>query len=250
MTTGIQALTEKEKETLRLLVDGHDAKSMARQLGLSVHTINERLREARRKMSVTSSREAARQLREIESRTPQFLVDRAFGDAVRGSGVEALLMPAITPGILPRFSWIAGGFFMSFSLIMFALSSLSGTAEAPATVPSASAPAAESAASLSAQRWLALVDAGDWTGSWNATGRAFKSLNTLERWTEVSKSVRVPLGAVVSRELISEENVPAPPYGYQIVKFRTSYTNKAGAVETLSLVREGGEWRVVGCTVE
>ena len=48
----IEALSEKEKQTLRLIVRGHDAKSTARTLGLSVHTINERLREARRKMSV------------------------------------------------------------------------------------------------------------------------------------------------------------------------------------------------------
>ena len=53
-------LTEKEKQTLRQLVSGHDAKSMARELGLSVHTVNERLRDARRKMAVSSSREAAR----------------------------------------------------------------------------------------------------------------------------------------------------------------------------------------------
>src|SRR3546814_20874743 len=79
--TGIQALTEKEKETLRLLVDGHDAKSMARHLGLSVHTINERLRDARRQMSASSSREAARQLREIEGRHPEILRDKALGEA-------------------------------------------------------------------------------------------------------------------------------------------------------------------------
>ena len=71
MTAPIQTLTEKEKETLRLLVDGHDAKSMARQLGLSVHTINERLRDARRKMAVSSSREAARKLRAIEHCPPE-----------------------------------------------------------------------------------------------------------------------------------------------------------------------------------
>jgi DNA-binding CsgD family transcriptional regulator len=53
------ALTEREKQTLRLIVRGHDAKSIARSLDLSVHTINERLRDARRKMAVSSSREAA-----------------------------------------------------------------------------------------------------------------------------------------------------------------------------------------------
>ncbi|KGB52527.1 Bacterial regulatory s, luxR family protein [Sphingopyxis sp. LC81] len=250
--TGLQALTEKEKETLRLLVDGHDAKSMARHLGLSVHTINERLRDARRKMSASSSREAARQLREIERQDPQFLADRGLGDAAAATDMEELRAPAGTRRISRRFGWIAGGIFMSISLALFALASLPGTAGAPAAPkPAASAaPAAETAAVQAARQWLALVDKGDWNSSWNATGQAFKSLNTSERWAEVSEAVRTPLGAVVSRELVSEENVPAPPYGYQLVKFRTSYANKAGAIETLSLVREGGEWRVVGCTIE
>lgn len=70
MNTAIETLTEKEKQALRLLVSGHDAKSMARQLGLSVHTINERLRDARRKLATSSSREAARVLHEAECRTP------------------------------------------------------------------------------------------------------------------------------------------------------------------------------------
>ncbi len=60
MAEGYQALTEKEKAALRLLLGGHDAKSMASQLGLSVHTVNERLRDARRKLSVSSSKAAAR----------------------------------------------------------------------------------------------------------------------------------------------------------------------------------------------
>ena len=58
MWAGYQALTEKEKQTLRLIVRGHDAKSMARHLGLSIHTVNERLRDARRKLEVSSSRGA------------------------------------------------------------------------------------------------------------------------------------------------------------------------------------------------
>ena len=66
----------------------------------------------------------------------------------------------------------------------------------------------------------------------------------------MARQVQGPMGAVKSRVLLSEETVPAPPYGYQMVKFRTDYANKAGAIETLSLVREGGSWRVVGVTVE
>ena len=251
MTSGLQALTEKEKETLRLLVHGYDAKSMARYLGLSVHTINERLRDARRKMAVSSSREAARQLREFEQRDPKFLGHKHLGDA--GTiGASELRVPAEAPRMSRPFGWIIGAILMSFSLALLALSSLSGTAGAPATPQSAAPtqPAADTAAVQSARQWLGLVDAGDWDRSWNATGQSFKSLNTSDTWADVSEAVRTPLGAVVSRRLVGEENVPAPPYGYQLVKFKTGYANKADAIETLSLTWENEGWRVVGYTIE
>ena len=63
----LASLTEKEKQTLRLIVRGYDAKSAARSLDLSVHTINGRLRDVRRKLAVPSSREAARLLLEAEA---------------------------------------------------------------------------------------------------------------------------------------------------------------------------------------
>jgi DNA-binding CsgD family transcriptional regulator len=56
------ALTEKELEVLRLLAAGHTVKSIAAGLGRSEASINERLREARRKTGVGSSRELARLL--------------------------------------------------------------------------------------------------------------------------------------------------------------------------------------------
>lgn len=248
MTPGIQALTDKEKETLRLLVDGHDAKSMARHLGLSVHTVNERLRDARRKMAVSSSREAARQLRDIEHRHPEKSGDKALGEAAAAPDMEEATAPAEAPRMVRPLGWIAGGVVMSFSLALLAFASMSGGADTPAATPT-TAPA-ESAAVAAARAWLALVDEGDWTGSWDATGQSFKALNTVEVWTRVSQQVRPPLGPLKSRILVSEENVPAPPYGYQMVKFRTTYANKADAIETLSLVREGGQWRVVGVTIE
>ena len=246
--TGIPPLTEKEKESLRLLVDGHDAKSMARHLGLSVHTINERLRDARRKMSASSSREAARQLREIEGRTPEISGDKALGEAAAAPDMEEMTASAETRRMGWPSGWIAGGLFMSFSLALLAFASMSGGADTPAAVRSTVS--AESAAVSAAREWLALVEKHDWNASWEATGQSFKALNTVETWGRVAQQVQGPLGAMQSRVLVSEETVPAPPYGYQVVKFRTSYANKAGAIETLSLVREGGEWRVVGVTVE
>ncbi|HJS10450.1 helix-turn-helix transcriptional regulator [Sphingopyxis sp.] len=60
---GVSArLTDREMEILRLLVAGHTVKTIAARLGRSETSINERLRTARRKTGVGSSRELARLL--------------------------------------------------------------------------------------------------------------------------------------------------------------------------------------------
>jgi DNA-binding CsgD family transcriptional regulator len=76
---GVQKLTRRQKEILRLLLDGIDAKSAARHLGISVHTVNEHLREARRHLEVSSSREAARILRQAESTPPKNMRPEMLG---------------------------------------------------------------------------------------------------------------------------------------------------------------------------
>ena len=77
MAIDLGTLTDREKAVLRLLAKGFDAKSAACELGLSVHTVNERLRSTRRKLQVTSSREAARLLLEREDN--KSLVYKEFG---------------------------------------------------------------------------------------------------------------------------------------------------------------------------
>ena len=58
----ISGLTDRELEVLRLLAAGHTAKTIATRLGRSETSINERLRTARRKTGISSSRELARLL--------------------------------------------------------------------------------------------------------------------------------------------------------------------------------------------
>jgi DNA-binding CsgD family transcriptional regulator len=62
----LNKLTVREKEALRLLLRGFDVKSCARELGVSTNNITERLRNARLKLEVSSSREAARRLQNAE----------------------------------------------------------------------------------------------------------------------------------------------------------------------------------------
>ena len=246
-------LTEKEKHTLRLLLEGHDAKSMAQHLGLSVHTVNERLRDARRKMSATSSREAARLLRQAEAAPPDLLVDKPLGDAGNAPGSEPEDRPDAASSAKHHAVWAIGGFAM-ISLVVALLAVSPSSQPAPDPAPSgaaATAPvAARSAASQAALQWLELVDAGKWEESWAATTQSFQSLNTVERWRSASQTARVPLGRVLTRSITSEEGIPGPPSGYQLIRLRTSFANKAGATETLSLAYEGGSWRVVGYYIE
>jgi TonB family protein len=84
MTGDLGSLSDRERETLRLLGRGHDAKSIAAALDLSVHTVNERLRDVRRKLGVSSSREAARMLLAYEagSDPANKIGDRKMGVAV------------------------------------------------------------------------------------------------------------------------------------------------------------------------
>ena len=257
MVDGYQALTEKEKEALRLLLGGHDAKSMARQLGLSVHTINERLRDARRKLSVSSSKAAARILREAECATPQLLGDRLLGDASPAASLQtSFLGPAPSQR---RAAWTIGGVAMIALIVAaFALASTEpAAAPAPETTAAgttAPAPAAarvaESDATQTARAWLTLVDARNWPESWAATGDAFRSVNTLANWQAAAEKVHARLGPAQSRELLTDEDIPAPPNGFRTVRFRSTFANNHSATEILSLNREGDRWRVVGVYVE
>ena len=140
--------------------------------------------------------------------------------------------------------------------LILGLLALSLTSEAASPSTSAQSPIEsssalnESEAVRSARDWLVLGDQGRWKDGWTATASSFRQLNTPERWAKAAEKVRVPLGAVISRTALSQESVPAPPAGVEVVKFRTSFANKANVIETVSLAREGAAWRVVGIYVD
>ena len=104
-------------------------------------------------------------------------------------------------------------------------------------------------AETAARRWLELGDANDIEATYALTAANFREANTLEVWRGAASQVRMPLGAVRVRHLISAE-MPPTPQGYVVTKYRTDFENRAGVVETVSLLREGGEWRVAGIYVE
>jgi DNA-binding CsgD family transcriptional regulator len=249
MTDGYAALTDKEKETLRLIVRGHDAKSMARHLGLSVHTINERLRDARRKLAVSSSREAARLVLDHEGADPESSTDKQIGEATAAPSPADPDGPEDGTGHRRRVRAIAGVAIMSV-IIAIAAATLLPQAAPPPVEANATSSSRAIEVQASARHFLTLIDQGKWPESYALTTDSFHKSNTLQVWTQVSEQVRPPLGPVVARTLLSHENVPTPPAGHEIVRFRTSFTNKPNAIETVSLERAGNGWRVAGVTIE
>lgn len=249
------ALSEKEKQTLRLIVRGHDAKSMARSLGLSVHTVNERLRDARRKMAVSSSREAARLLLEAEIGDGVGISSKSVGHVIFGDGT---IVSPTDQGGAPvrgakrsfRYPLIAGAIVMTLTLGLLAFAGISnvGFNSLPSPAKQDRTPDAEVVEF--ARAWLNSIDERQWSDSYRATNSFFRKANTLQLWKATSERARAPLGAIVTRTLISQENFAAPPNGYEVVRFRTTFSNKANVLETVTLEREDGEWRVAGVTME
>lgn len=80
MTTALcNELNANEKAALHLLLQGHDAKTAAQEIGVTPNIINERLRSARQKLQVTSSKAAARMLADHEGIAPKFIVPKNIG---------------------------------------------------------------------------------------------------------------------------------------------------------------------------
>ncbi len=136
LTDRVASLSERERAVLRLLLAGHDAKSAANALGLSVHTVNERLRESRRKLGVSSSREAARLLRASGAGDPKFLGDKDIGVGDQGSNVAVRPRDAMRTAGGNRLLLYAGGailmIFLTLSSIMFWASAPDQKTEGPA----------------------------------------------------------------------------------------------------------------------
>lgn len=83
----LTGLTQQELEILELLASGHTAKTIAARLGRSEASINERLRDARRKTGIGSSRELARLL------AAQEIWDKNIDLSAPSPAVECMVQP-------------------------------------------------------------------------------------------------------------------------------------------------------------
>ena len=120
-----------------------------------------------------------------------------------------------------------------------------------ATTAGASDQTAVDEATKAADRWLKLVDAGDYKQSWDTASSLLKNAVTEDQWAQQVGTARKPLGALVSRKLKSAQyatSLPGAPDGkYVVIQYDSVFQNKSAAVETVTpMLDQDGQWRVSG----
>lgn len=102
-----------------------------------------------------------------------------------------------------------------------------------------------------AEPWLALIDQGQYARSWETAAEQLK--DNVERRDFVKKlsGSRKLFGDVISRTLESKQyltSVPGAPDGqYVLLQYKTSFTNKKLATETITpMLEKDKKWRVSG----
>jgi hypothetical protein len=107
------------------------------------------------------------------------------------------------------------------------------------------------AATDAAQKWLALVDAGNYGESWDHASASFKEKVTKEQRQQALDQHRASLGKLESREFkaaqYKTELPQAPPGKYMVLQYRTKFANGGPVIETITpMLDEDGTWRVSG----
>jgi DNA-binding CsgD family transcriptional regulator len=253
----IDALSEKEREALRLLLAGHDAKSSARKLGVSHHAIHDRLRHARQKLGTTGSRQAALLLSEWERRTPDTVVHEPFGaEATAPSPDDPSSADLKRPGSSRSQRRMKGLVIMSICILAVAAAIAIGsqgdplrknaeTAEAGTTAEQSAQARANS--DTAARAFLALIDARDAEASYQAAAPTFREAHGFPLW-ELAVAIHASQGGAQRRTLVDvrRDVAPANPRheALETLTFDTIMLNGERKTERLVMARIDGVWQL------
>ena len=106
-----------------------------------------------------------------------------------------------------------------------------------------------SAAKSAALKWLQVVDAKNYAESLQMSGSAFRNQLTAAQWSQAVSAARSTLGKVKERRFSSAnaaKKSPKAPSGDYVVMQTQAKFEQRSAIETITVVLEDGQWRVVG----
>lgn len=125
-------------------------------------------------------------------------------------------------------------------------------ADAPAKAGSVEE-AKEAAAQTAAEKWLALLDRGEFGKAWDECAQLFRERVTREQWVDGLPATRKPFGAMKSRRfeiaVYKTALAGAPDGEYVTARFITTFEKKE-AEELLTLALENGVWRTTGYLIK
>ena len=132
---------------------------------------------------------------------------------------------------------------------MLALTSLSSCAGHAGSAAKAGKRADEAAARLAAEKWLKLLDSGDYEEAFEWEAKDFRLARAQPQFVRSMQARRAPFGRTLSRGLIGavllHKLVAAPDGDYESLIFKTAFEKKSPAAERVILVRQPVGWRVL-----
>lgn len=108
---------------------------------------------------------------------------------------------------------------------------------------------AENTTRAVAERWLAMLDAGDYEEAFEHESLRFRIAGTQKQFVRYMQGRRAPFGQVQSRKFIGAAHlkklVGLPDGTYESVLFKSTFENKSVAAERVILAREPERWQVI-----
>lgn len=118
--------------------------------------------------------------------------------------------------------------------------------------PEAASPesAENQAVERAAEAWLALLDAGNYEESWSTSATVFRTgAGSPESWANAAGEMRAPLGRMISRRLKQAAPTTLQEGAAYALAFETSFEARPNSTEEVTVVLDGGFWKVAGYLV-
>ena len=100
-----------------------------------------------------------------------------------------------------------------------------------------------------AERWLQMLDDGDYEEAFEHESMRFRISGTQKQFVRYMQGRRAPFGRAVSRKFIGAAHmkklVGLPDGTYESVLFKSTFENKSVAAERVILTRESERWQVI-----
>ncbi|GAD79919.1 DUF4019 domain-containing protein [Vibrio ezurae] len=102
-------------------------------------------------------------------------------------------------------------------------------------------------------QWLKIVDLQHYQQSWEKASDYFQSQISQSDWVDAVSAVRSSIGELVSRDITMSKPVTplsdAPEGEYNQCQYKSTFS-QGEFIETVTLLKENGDWKVVGYFVK